>query len=437
MFAWMDGVQADIAGKLDSTVAGSTYAAFGLPGDGVIYVSTGAKASDANDGLSWGKAKATISAAVTALGSGAGTVMIGAGTHTVAAPLPNTGGITYRGAGRYATTLSLTTSLLTPATVDLSYLVFEGLTINGNAGHIFDLTTHGLHHCTFRDCTLSALGTAKSIVYLRGMALFQENSFYGCWLQRAGTSTVPAFDIIDSASGCNGNLWMHCLAHSNNATVSPFWRLEATANYLYDNTWLNITGEQNRGGLIHLYSPMNCVIQSVNDYDAVGAYMDHLTLHSRTTGGYPNNNRVSGVGPNGSTMTAGKQHFAALATSNGLVVERVHDALGASLVTISNTYGHIVTMSGLVVPGLYVSTTSVGVGQAVCIYNGASLTATLPDPTLTISGTQNKVKNINASALTVVSAGTSKTIDGAASQSLAQWAKATYVTDGAQWYVVG
>jgi len=64
----------------------------------------------------------------------------------------------------------------------------------------------------------------------------------------------------------------------------------------------------------------------------------------------------------------------------------------------------------------------------VCIYNGASLTATLPDPTLTISGTQNKVKNINASALTVVSAGTSKTIDGAASQSLAQWAKATYVT---------
>jgi len=127
------------------------------------------------------------------------------------------------------------------------------------------------------------------------MALFQENSFYGCWLQRAGTSTVPAFDIIDSASGCNGNLWMHCLAHSNNATVSPFWRLEATANYLYDNTWLNITGEQNRGGLIHLYSPMNCVIQSVNDYDAVGAYMDHLTLHSRTTGGYPNNNR----GPRG------------------------------------------------------------------------------------------------------------------------------------------
>ena len=87
--AWANGVDTSIA------------ASFGLPGDGVIYVSTGAKASDANDGLSWGKAKATISAAVTALGT-AGTVMIGAGTHTVAAPLPNTGGITYRGAGRYA-----------------------------------------------------------------------------------------------------------------------------------------------------------------------------------------------------------------------------------------------------------------------------------------------------------------------------------------------
>ena len=68
------------------------------------------------------------------------------------------------------------------------------------------------------------------------------------------------------------------------------------------------------------------------------------------------------------------------------------------------------------------------------IFNGANLTATLPDPSLgEYNGRIFRVKNINASALTVNSAGTSKTIDGAASQSLAQWGKMTVVSDGTQW----
>jgi hypothetical protein len=74
------------------------------------------------------------------------------------------------------------------------------------------------------------------------------------------------------------------------------------------------------------------------------------------------------------------------------------------------------------------------IGDEHVIFNGATLTATLPDPTTTgMSGRRFTVKNINAGALTVVSAGTSKTIDGAASASLPQWGKGTYVSDGAQW----
>jgi hypothetical protein len=74
------------------------------------------------------------------------------------------------------------------------------------------------------------------------------------------------------------------------------------------------------------------------------------------------------------------------------------------------------------------------------IFNGTSLTATLPDPTVTataIAGRPWTIKNVNSSSLTVQSAGTSKTIDGASSQTLAQWAKATYVSDGTQWLSVG
>lgn len=67
------------------------------------------------------------------------------------------------------------------------------------------------------------------------------------------------------------------------------------------------------------------------------------------------------------------------------------------------------------------------------VMNGASLTVTLPDPTTVTVGRRYFVKNTNASALTVASAGTSKTIDGAASASMAQWAHATYVSDGTQW----
>lgn len=59
----------------------------------------------------------------------------------------------------------------------------------------------------------------------------------------------------------------------------------------------------------------------------------------------------------------------------------------------------------------------------------------LPDPTTT-SSQRVTVKNINATAVSVVSAGTSKTIDGAASVSLAQWATGTYVSDGTQWLVL-
>ena len=77
-------------------------------------------------------------------------------------------------------------------------------------------------------------------------------------------------------------------------------------------------------------------------------------------------------------------------------------------------------------------------GDGQIIANGASVTVTLPDPTTVGSGrtTEISVKNINAAACTVNSAGTSKTIDGAASKSLAQWAVGNYISDGTQWLSV-
>lgn len=76
-------------------------------------------------------------------------------------------------------------------------------------------------------------------------------------------------------------------------------------------------------------------------------------------------------------------------------------------------------------------------GDLGIFFNGTSLTATLPNPAAaTKAGRVYMVKNVNASPLTVVSAGTSKTIDGAASVTLPQWGVGRYITDGTNWFSV-
>lgn len=75
--------------------------------------------------------------------------------------------------------------------------------------------------------------------------------------------------------------------------------------------------------------------------------------------------------------------------------------------------------------------------ETLVIFNGSSLTATLPDPTTSGMGHREfAIKNIHSTDLTVVSAGSAKTIDGAASVTLAQWAKIRVTSDGTQWLII-
>lgn len=68
-----------------------------------IYVGTGTGASDANDGLTPKLAKATIPAAITALGAVGGVVQMGYGVFTITAPLTIPSGVTLRGMGLHPT----------------------------------------------------------------------------------------------------------------------------------------------------------------------------------------------------------------------------------------------------------------------------------------------------------------------------------------------
>lgn len=70
----------------------------------------------------------------------------------------------------------------------------------------------------------------------------------------------------------------------------------------------------------------------------------------------------------------------------------------------------------------------------VVVANGTSLTITLPSAVTAGSGAQFVVKNIHSTAATVGS--TAGTIDGAASQNLAQWDALTVVSNGSDWLMV-
>lgn len=76
------------------------------------------------------------------------------------------------------------------------------------------------------------------------------------------------------------------------------------------------------------------------------------------------------------------------------------------------------------------------VADHLIVGNASGLTISLPDPTVALAGVLYVVKNTFAGNLTVNSQGVTKTIDGAASKTLAQWEKLQVISDGAQWLTV-
>lgn len=128
-------------------------------------------------------------------------------------------------------------------------------------------------------------------------------------------------------------------------------------------------------------------------------------------------------------------------TDYGLVVGRASAGVGPGRVWHKtwNT-GNVTGWAPIAASTAYSTKTAnytLGVADELVIFNGTSLTATLPDPgSLPSTGRIYRIKNINASALTV-SPGAGKTIDGAANKSLAQWADVTVTSNGSQWLILG
>lgn len=72
--------------------------------------------------------------------------------------------------------------------------------------------------------------------------------------------------------------------------------------------------------------------------------------------------------------------------------------------------------------------------DSVILANGATVTITLPSAVAAGAGRQYVVKNINAAPATVNA--TAGTIDGAATVSLRQYDSRTFLSDGANWFII-
>lgn len=152
----------------------SRYAEKSAAANAVYYVSAAAGASDSNDGLSWGSAKATIAGALTALGSNAGTIQLSAGTFTISAADGNGNGVSLaqagtvlRGAGFTLTTVSIQASVTWAVEALAAHCTIADLyilvTSSGLATYGCGVSTPGssgsCEHCTFDNILVGYNGT--------------------------------------------------------------------------------------------------------------------------------------------------------------------------------------------------------------------------------------------------------------------------------------
>jgi hypothetical protein len=379
------------------------------------------------------------------------------GVYVFATPLPNQSHIRYHGDGMgdptnavHLSTLRWTSgSMLAPTTL-LTSVVFEDLAIEctGTAAHLVDLgATGGLIFSRFARCDLHPKVDTASILAQNGTGNFFGNIFDGCKMWRQATHTVPAFDITATASGNNGNVWRGGWWHSQLCPNGPFFRADSASatTYISGYAFTDIIGEQNTGGMIHLYGANGVVVRDVRDYDAgATAYTDDVFKMGTGSGGLlPLGLELAGSGTVAVAVFASGKAHVSFSGGGGHRIGRVVNG-GGNGVVIGPATGRVIDHNGSVAKGIV--TTAVdrvltGYEHTV-VGNGPSRTVTLPDPAALLfggtvpPGREFVVKNIHATTLAVVSAG-SATIDGAASVVLRTFESARFVTDGTNWLTGG
>lgn len=241
-----------------------------------------------------------------------GTVYFPVGNYRTTTPIVLRNGIRLIGEGQRASRISVEagTGMFT-WTAHMAEVKLDNLFLNAvYSGHVFAPTGDmGIATVTVSNCAILQQETNKSIMNHVGSSDYDNVDFINCFLHRIPGATVPAFNIINSGGAANANHWINCWAHSNGSANAPFFYVESSTvnSYAYDNVWQNITGEQNTGGLIHLYGAFGATIDTVLDWDATTYTADLIKLSASASA--PNIHSryatISNSGRRGGTLAGG------------------------------------------------------------------------------------------------------------------------------------
>lgn len=360
-------------------------------------------------------------------------------------PFPNVDDVRIVGDGQRTLLRWTAGSMLAPTTT-LQGWVFESIAIDnlGTASHLIDLgATGGLIHSSFRNTDLHPRVTTTSALHINGTGNLFDVHFHDTLVWRQPTHTVPAIDLHTTSSGVNSMSFTGGWWHSQGCDTSPFFRAENTSgtSYLPGFSFKNIIGEQNAGGMIHMFAANGVEVNNVIDYDQ-STYADDLFKFGAGNGLESSGVELDNAG------TSGNVSFTNAANVHLRITGGSHHKIGrivqATRYGKSSTpkIGSILTQGG----GMALAVQEVAANFTIraedhLVLATGTITVTLPDPGAEFQGgtvpigREYIVKNTGAGTVTVDVAGT-PTVDGSASKSLAAGATLRTITDGANWIVV-
>jgi hypothetical protein len=453
-----------------------------------IYVSAGAKASDSNDGLTTGTPKATIGSAKSALGSSPGTIVLLNGSWTVGTTDGHGNVLTLdnpgqwiRGQGINNTTVTVTTNatwLVRAAAAGcgaegINWIIPTGVTVTHGVGVSPLVDPQSAHDCAFRELIIGVDGTLTN-AYTLGPDFpgsstqdIASTLFDHCtYLVGAGALTngflagngTTGNVLANVAINCGGGGAAHAVAiaggglnfiaaNVSGCTVSDIQITHGAGQILSFNGRFEggkrlldvgyvgpVYGVELNGIFAGGYTPTDHIIGQFNAEGPLrvsGGYYDAGPAGKWVidSAGVPTNVTSFAARDVGmSTTTAGAAWPVYNPMSYLRIIQGAQYTVGSALEP-DPQFQDVNDGARERDQQIKAVNYQLLVDDDIVIMNGASLTATLPDPSTVPQGRTYTVKNYNASALTVNSAA-SGTLDSASSQSLAQWAKATYTTIG-------
>ena len=224
-------------------------------GTHIRYVSTDARASNSNSGLSWAAPLATYEAAVTSLGSNAGVICLGPGTHTVTSTVTLVDGTKTIGCGQRVSILSKTTSgaMFVNSGAQSGNWEFSSLRFSVTAAPVFS-GSYALS--SWRGCAFVQTNVDQPIF---DVTAFTFNRFDDdCNFDHSTSATVPSFRGISTTNDLNENLFRGVWRSTGNYAI---WLEEQGGAYSAGNR-IECSFEIPNGGCVKLLSAGSTSIRS-------------------------------------------------------------------------------------------------------------------------------------------------------------------------------